>query len=97
MSPQLVLDNGEKIPHSGACLFYDSGGPQVWFYYDANKPFDRFRPPFAQTLLAQMSNGRTLWLLFNVPRDSSRRIERLTLGRPGYEFYPEPPLACEGR
>lgn len=97
MSPQLVLDNGQNIPHSGACLFYDSGERQVYFYYDASKLYGRFDPVFAQTLLAQMSNGRTLLLLFNVPRDSSRRIERLTLGQPRYEFYAEPPLACEGR
>ena len=96
MNPQLVLDNGQRIPHRGAYLFYESGGKQLYFYYDASQPLGRFDPVFAQTLLANFSNGRTLGLVFLVPRDESRRVEWLSFGQGGPDFYPESPLACGG-
>lgn len=96
MNPELVLDNGQRVPHRGAYLFYESGGQQLYFYYDVSQPLGRFDPVFAQTLLANFPNGRTLGLVFLVPRDEARRIEWLSFGQGGPDFYPESPLACIG-
>ena len=96
MNPQLMLDNGKRVAHNGVIFLYGAGGPHVYLYYDAMQPASQFDPVFAQTFLANLSRGQSLTLVFVVTRDSDRRIEGLSFGPGGPEFYPESPLACSG-
>ncbi len=99
MTPELVLDDGSKIPHIGAYFVYRAGGEQrLYFYYDPARSQRQFRSGLAGALAQSSATGNVLGLVFLVKEQPQRRVEMLDFGLgPRHVYYPEYPLACRRR
>jgi len=94
-APQLMLDDGRTITHSGAAMLH-RGGSQIGIYYSnaVLSPYARRMPMQFTAKLRDNPGGITkLVLLFLVPKDASRSIVGLSMGvGPQQEFYAPQPM-----
>jgi hypothetical protein len=96
MSPKLLLNTGESIPHKGVYFFYKVGSNRhVYLYYDSSKLKDKLDPEFVRVFRSNRAGAETLGIIFSAPTTEGINVVGVTLGLGrAYEFHTVKPLDC---